>query len=143
MPEENPTTGASVAAPVEAEIRTLPIDAEIRAVPVEAEIRAVPNEVPAPAVAGPDIASIPLAPTTPEPAPAPVPVRSEPISIPAAVVDVQKALTESGLVLIQTDPSKVKRAEPLAEPQIVPAAPRPRRAPPPDTGPLQIVETKK
>jgi len=32
---------------------------------------------------------------------------------------------------------------PAAEPQIVPPRPRPRRAPPPDTGPLQIVETRK
>jgi hypothetical protein len=56
---------------------------------------------------------------------------------------VEKALQESGLVMIQTDPSKVKLAEPVAEPRFVPAPPRPRRAPPPDTGPLQIVETKK
>jgi len=78
-----------------------------------------------------------------EPAPAPVPVRFEPAAPPAPVVDVQKALQESGLVLIQTDPRKVKLAEPVAEPRYVPAQRRPRRAPPPDTGPLQIVETKK
>jgi hypothetical protein len=45
--------------------------------------------------------------------------------------------------MIQTDPSKVKLADALAEPRFVPAPPRPRRIPPPDTGPLQIVETKK
>jgi len=56
---------------------------------------------------------------------------------------VEKALEESGLVMIQTDPNKAKRAEPAAEPQFVPPRPRPRRAPPPDTGPLQIVETHK
>jgi hypothetical protein len=56
---------------------------------------------------------------------------------------VEQALQESGLVMIQTDPTKVKLAEPMAEPRFVPAQRRPRRAPPPDTGPLQIVETKK
>jgi hypothetical protein len=59
------------------------------------------------------------------------------------VINVEQALQESGLVLIQTYPSKVKLAEPAAESRFVPAPPRPRRAPPPDTGPLQIVETKK
>jgi hypothetical protein len=72
-----------------------------------------------------------------------VPDRFEPIAMPAPIVDVEKALEASGLVLIQTDPSKVKRAEPAVTPQFVPAAPRLRRPPPPDTGPLQIVETKK
>jgi hypothetical protein len=62
---------------------------------------------------------------------------------PALGINVEKALRESGLVMIQTDPNKVKPVEPVAEPQFVPAPPRPRRAPPPDTGPLQIVETKK
>lgn len=129
MPEESSAIPASVATPV------------------EAEIRAVPVELPAPAlVTEPEIVSKPLAPVAaaePEPALAPVPVRSEPIAMPAPIVDVEKALEQSGLVLIQTDPNKVKQAEPVAEPQFVPAAPRPRRAPPPGTGPLQIVETKK
>jgi hypothetical protein len=62
---------------------------------------------------------------------------------PAPVIDVEKALQESGLVLVQTDPSKVHLQEPAPAPQFVPARPRPRRAPPPDTGPLQIVETRK
>jgi hypothetical protein len=72
-----------------------------------------------------------------------VPVGSEPTLSPAPAVTVEKALQESGLVMIQTDPTKVKLAEPAAEPRFAPAQPRPRRAPPPDTGPLQIVETKK
>jgi hypothetical protein len=63
--------------------------------------------------------------------------------VPAPIVDIDQALEESGLVLVKTDPSKVKPVEPDAVPQPVAAAPRPRRAPPPDTGPLQIVETKK
>jgi ribonuclease E len=90
---------------------------------------------------------------TPEPA-APAPAVSHvepaapavvvaPATAPVAPIDVDKALQESGLVLVQTDPSKVKLAEPPAEPQFVPARPRPRRAPPPDTGPLEIVETRK
>jgi len=78
-----------------------------------------------------------------EPAPAPILPRSEPAPPRAPAVDVEKALEESGLVMIQTDPNKAKRAEPAAEPQFVPPRPRPRRAPPPDTGPLQIVETHK
>jgi len=81
-----------------------------------------------------------------EPAAAPVEIRSEPTPPPApplAVIDVEKALEQSGLVMVQTDPSKAKPAEPEPEPQVVPRVPRPRRPPPPDTGPLQIVETHK
>lgn len=59
------------------------------------------------------------------------------------IVNVEKSLQESGLVMIQTDPRKLKPAEPAAESRFVPRQPRPRRAPPPDTGPLQIVETRK
>ena len=72
-----------------------------------------------------------------------MPVRSEPAHVPVPEVEVEKALEQSGLVLVQTDPSKVKLAEPAPAPQFVPPQPRPRRAPPPDTGPLQIVETRK
>jgi len=46
-------------------------------------------------------------------------------------------------VLIQTDPDKLKSLPPAAEPQSAPPRPRPRRTPPSDTGPLQIVETRK
>ena len=63
--------------------------------------------------------------------------------MPAPFAEVEKALQESGLVMIQTDPAKAKPAEPEAKPGFVPPQPRPRRAPPPDTGPLQIVETRK
>jgi hypothetical protein len=79
----------------------------------------------------------------PAAAPIPEPIRFEPTPPQVPAVSVEKALRESGLVMIQTDPTKVKLAEPVAEPRLVPAPPRPRRAPPPDTGPLQIVETKK
>ncbi|MCJ7838989.1 MAG: ribonuclease E [Burkholderiales bacterium] len=58
-------------------------------------------------------------------------------------MDVEKALEESGLVMIQTDPNKAKEVAPAPEPQVIPRAPRPRRPPPPDTGPLEIVETQK
>jgi hypothetical protein len=75
--------------------------------------------------------------------PAPMPVRSEPVHVPVPEVEVEKALEQSGLVMIQTDPAKAKPAEPAAEPRFVPPQPRPRRTPPPDTGPLQIVETRK
>jgi hypothetical protein len=74
---------------------------------------------------------------------APVPVHAEASVATAPLVDVEKALEQSGLVLVKTDPNKVKLAEPAAEPRFVPPAPRPRRAPPPDTGPLEIIETKK
>ena len=72
-------------------------------------------------------------------------MRSAPVPAPAPAIDLAKALQESGLVMIQTDPNKAKPAEPVAESEFVPPQPqpRPRRAPPPDTGPLQIVETRK
>ena len=79
----------------------------------------------------------------PEPAPAPVAVRSEPAPPPAPTIDVEHALEQSGLVMIQTDPSKAKPAAPVTEHDFTPPQPRRRRAPPPDTGPLQIVETRK
>jgi hypothetical protein len=77
-----------------------------------------------------------------DPAPEPAPVLLEAAAPPAPAVDAEQALQERGLVMIQTDPSKVKPIEPVAEVQLTPR-PRPRRAPPPDTGPLQIVETRK
>ena len=72
-----------------------------------------------------------------------MPVRSEPAQVPVPEVEVAQALQQSGLVMIQTDPAKAKQTEPAAEPRFVPPQPRPRRAPPTDTGPLQIVETRK
>ena len=42
----------------------------------------------------------------------PAPVRSEPIPPPAPVVNIEKALQESGLVLVQTNPDKVKFSTP-------------------------------
>lgn len=71
------------------------------------------------------------------------PAGVEPAPLLAPVVDVEKALQESGLIMIKTDPNKVKPIEPEVEIQPVAARPRPRRPPPPDTGPLQIVETRK
>ncbi|MGP1676346.1 MAG: Rne/Rng family ribonuclease [Burkholderiales bacterium] len=124
--------------------------------PPVAEVAEVP-EVPIPVVVTePAIVAEPLVeaiavhaepaqvqPAPVQPAPVPIPLRSEPAPSPAPVLTVENALQESGLVMIQTDPSKVKLAEPVAEPRLVAAQPRPRRTPPPDTGPLQIVETKK
>ena len=62
---------------------------------------------------------------------------------PAPAIDIGKALQESGLVMIQTDPSKVTVAEPVEAVEPAPARPRPRRAPPSDSGPLELVETRK
>ena len=114
------------------------------AAPVEAAVHAVATELPVP-VAAADPAFVPeaAAPVVARAEPAPAAARAEPIAPPAPTVNVEKALQESGLVMIQTDPSKVKPATPEAEPQFVPPRPRPRRVPPPDTGPLQIVETRK
>jgi ribonuclease E len=78
-----------------------------------------------------------------ESVPAAAPVHSEPTRPPAPVADIEKALEESGLVLVRTDPGKVRPAETTAASQYVPPQPRPRRTPPADTGPLQIVETRK
>ena len=101
----------------------------------------IPVVVPKPAFVAEPVAAAPA--VYAEPAPVAVPVRAEPTPPPAPVVSVEKALQESGLVMIQTDPSKLKPVAPAAEPRVVPPQLRPRRAPPPDTGPLQIVETKK
>jgi len=125
-----------LAAPVPAAAETVHAVAAEMPVPVvapEPTFLHEPTFVSEPAAAAPAVHA----------APAPVAVRSEPTPAPVPAVDVEKALQDSGLVLIHTDPSKVKLVEPVAEPRFVPAQPRPRRAPPPDTGPLQIVETKK
>ena len=112
--------------------------------PAETVDHAVAAELPAPVAAAEQVfvpeAAAPVV-TCADPAPAAA--GAEPIAPAAAIVDVEKALQQSGLVMIQTDPSKVKPAERMAEPRFVPPQPRPRRAPPPDTGPLQIVETRK
>ncbi len=74
---------------------------------------------------------------TPVPRPAPAPAQAPPVS-PA---DLERALKESGLQLVQTRPDA--RVELPPEPEFVPAK-RPRRPPPADLGqPLQIVETRK
>ncbi len=114
------------------------------AAPVEAAVHAVATELPVP-VAAAEPAFVPeaAAPVVARAEPAPAAARAEPIAPPAPIVNVEKALQESGLVMIQTDPSKVKPADPVAEPRFEPPQPRPRRTPPPDTGPLQIVETRK
>lgn len=114
------------------------------AAPVEAAVHAVATELPVP-VAAAEPAYVPEAavPVAARAEPAPAAARAEPIAPAAPSVNVEKALQESGLVMIQTDPSKVKPAEPVAESRFVPSRPRARRVPPPDTGPLQIVETRK
>ncbi|TAK69917.1 MAG: Rne/Rng family ribonuclease [Betaproteobacteria bacterium] len=114
------------------------------AAPVEAAVHAIATELPVP-VATAEPAYVPEAavPVAARAEPAPAAARAEPIAPAAPSVNVEKALQESGLVMIQTDPSKVKPAEPVAESRFVPSRPRARRVPPPDTGPLQIVETRK
>ena len=139
----------------QAEIRTsapaeLQEQGQFSAAPMAAE-PSIPAESAVPAETAPAaVAAEAVAPHEPVAAPAPVSSRAEAAPVtpvaefaPAASVDVEKALQESGLVLIQTDPSKVKTPAPAVEPQFVPPRPPPRRAPPPDTGPLQIVETRK
>jgi hypothetical protein len=139
MPEERPA--AAVSAPIEAAVHPaqseMPVPAAIIVEPAAAVREPVANEPMA----------IPVA-AYAEAVAAATPVHSEPRhepngAPPAPVVDIEKALEQSGLVLVKTDPNKVNPMQPAAEPAVVPAAPRPRRAPPPDTGPLQIVETKK
>jgi hypothetical protein len=88
------------------------------------------ESIPAPARQAP-VQSAPA----PRPAPAPAP---EPQASPA---DLERALKESGLQLVQTKADA--KAELPPEPEFVPAK-RSRRPPPADLGqPLQIVETRK
>jgi ribonuclease E len=89
--------------------------------------------------------SLPLA-VEPAPAPvvyhAPVQVAPAPVQAPqASAADLERALEESGLQLVQTKADAKVELPP--EPEFVPAK-RPRRPPPADLGqPLQIVETRK
>jgi hypothetical protein len=124
-----------------------PVAAEERvAAPAVDKIQvAAQAESPAAAPA-PEPVAVPDAVVHVEPPAASADARPEPTAPPvqpATVIDVETALAQSGLVMIQTDPAKARLAEPEPEPQIVPRVPRPRRPPPPDTGPLQIVETHK
>jgi len=124
------------------------------AAPVESVVRTESAEMPVTAVT-PEPAPLPEPVALREPAAAPAthaepeaePVHAEPVHAePAASapsVDIEKVLQESGLVMIKTDPSKVRPIEPVPEAPVVQPRPRPRRAPPADTGPLQIVETRK
>jgi ribonuclease E len=95
-------------------------------------------ELQAPKVEAPQWQPAP-APTawTPEPAPSPAPVPA-----PAPKVDLDGALRDSGLVLIETRADRVRASAPEAE---APQAPRPRRErrpPPPDLNvPMMQVET--
>ena len=74
---------------------------------------------------------------TPAPRPAPAPVQAPQTSS----ADIDQALKDSGLQLVQTRPDA--RIEMPSEPEFVPAK-RPRRPPPADLGqPMQIVETHK
>lgn len=130
IPEERLAAPAPVSAPIEAASHPMPVEVPASVVIAEPTVVVRESEATTPAIYA-------------EPPPAVVPVRSEPTPLPAPSVDIEKTLQESGLVMIKTDPSKVTLAEPVGEAPYVPAPPRPRRAPPPDTGPLQIVETKK
>jgi len=114
----------------------------VASAPAEPVIESTAAELPVP-VPAPEVSQLPEPAIHAETIPALARPHSEPTAQPAAAPDVEKALEESGLVMIQTDPNKAKRVAPALEPQYVAPAPRPRRAPPPDTGPLQIVETHK
>jgi len=73
----------------------------------------------------------------PAPGPAPAPVQTPQ----ASSADLERALKESGLQLVQTKADAKVELPP--EPEFVPAK-RPRRPPPADLGqPLQMVETVK
>jgi hypothetical protein len=100
-------------------------------------------------------APVTLPPAAAEEPPRPVPVeaaaapsRPEPASTaapPATQANLDEALRESGLVLIETSPANVQAAAPPVEeePAGTPGR-RERRAPPPDIDqPLQQVETRK
>jgi ribonuclease E len=128
MPEEGFAVPATDMAPIAVEFQSALVD--VPAPVVTAETTAVAEPVAAPAA------------IDAEPAAVAVPAHAEPPS-PAPFVDIEKALEESGLIMIKTDLTKVKPIEPAAELQYVPPRPRPRRAPPPETGPLELVETKK
>src|SRR5450759_3435220 len=91
MPEERLAAPAPVSAPIEPAIHPVPV--EVPAPVVIAEPAVVVRE---PVATAPAVHA--------EPAPAAVPVRSEPTPPPAPIVDIEKALQESGLVLIKTDP---------------------------------------
>jgi ribonuclease E len=141
------TSTASSYAPIEIATHAAPV--EIPAAVATVETSDLHQRETAALVIGVEIAPAPVA---AEPVHAET-VRSEPASAfapspalapaTAPVADVGKALEDSGLVMIQTDPTKVQAAEPAPERQVAPAQPRPRRPPPPDTGPLEIVETRK
>jgi ribonuclease E len=109
----------------------------------EAAVQVVAAELPAAVAAESAFVAEAPAPVMARAETAPAVPPAEAFAPPAPIVDLDKALEASGLVLIQTDPNKLKRVEPIAEPRTIPSQPRPRRAPPPDTGPLQIVETRK
>jgi ribonuclease E len=115
---------------------------------------------PQPEVAAPAAAAMPIAPAAiAAPAAAPVveppretPVVPAPARAPEARVsalpppsplDVDRALRDSGLVMIETAREKVQPGAPVEEAQ-PPRARRERRPPPPDLDvPLQQVETRK
>ena len=134
-PQTEPSAPPESAMPEEHRPAPAPAAPANFAEPAAAVAAVEPSAMPEPAAPAPAISHVEPAAPEASAVPAATPV--------APPVDVDKALQESGLVLVQTDPSKVKLAEPAAEPQLTPARPRPRRTPPPDTGPLQIVETRK
>lgn len=121
-----PSTQAHVAmAPARVELeRVAPTPVNVPTAAVEESPRPTP-------VAAAEI------PPRPEPAPVPAPKTPQP--------SLDDALRESGLVLIETSPTKAQAVTaPVEDNPVAPPAPRARRAPPTDIEqPLQQVETRK
>jgi hypothetical protein len=70
--------------------------------------------------------------------------RAEPIPAPDPQPDLETALRGSGLVMIETDPSKAKDVVTENDEVAPPRARRERRPPPPDlSAPLVQIETRK
>jgi ribonuclease E len=120
--------------------------------PRETEPRApqLRREVDAPVAAGVSAAAAPVfeppreaLAVVPPAAPERAPEVRRPAPPPAPQLDVDRALRESGLVMIETSREKVQAPPPAEEAQ-APRARRERRPPPPDLDvPLQQVETRK
>jgi ribonuclease E len=123
-----------------------PRSERVSGVPPERIMTAPPAAAPVsrPAPAAPTVG---LEPVAEHRAPAPVPEiesRQEPRGMPPAPPpqDLDTALRESGLVMIETDRGKVREAEPVTE-ALPPRPRRERRPPPPGANePLEQVETR-
>jgi len=132
-PVQSAVTVVETSLPVVAPVRE-PVPEHVPALAESAPARVAPAETAREAAVAAETAAA-VAP------PEPVKAR-EPIQVPpASAVNIERALSESGLQLVQTRADA--RVEVAPEPEFVPAK-RPRRPPPPDIDqPLQMVETSK